>query len=104
MSKLMQVVGIKEDSSDSGCKSIHLWELQRGSLRWHEVGMVPKEMNLMRYNFDSYSHGDYIFMLYATRLLYHNVAANTWSFAPPCDRICENFQEFCFEPKLAAVP
>jgi hypothetical protein len=100
----MQVVGIKEGGgSDSGCKSIELRGLCRGSLQWTEMGSVPHHMNHMRYNFDSYSHGDFVFLLYATKLLVHNIATGAWTFAPPCDHVCENFQEFCFKPRLNMV-
>lgn len=89
--------------SDSGCKSIELRGLGRGSLQWTEMGSVPHHMNHMRYNFDSYSRGHFVFLLYATKLLVHNIATGAWSFAPPCHHVCENFQEFCFEPRLNMV-
>lgn len=86
--------------ADSGCQSIRLYQLPRGMLEWTEVAVVPEHMNVMRYNFDSYGLGNFIFMLFATKLLIFDAAAGTWSFAPHCDRICENLQEFCFEPRL----
>ena len=86
--------------ADSGCESIRVHQLPRGTLEWSEVAVVPEHMNVMHYNFDSYGLGDFIFMLFATKLLLFNTAAGTWSFAPHCDRIRENLQEFCFEPRL----
>ena len=42
-------------------------------------------------------------VLYATELLVHNVVNGAWSFTPPCNHVWENFQEFCFEPRLNMV-
>lgn len=96
-----QVVGVKKNmNADAGCESIQLHQLLRGTLEWSEVIIVPEHMNVMRYNFDSYGIGDFIFMLFATKLLLFNAAAGTWSFAPYCDCICHNLQQFCFEPRL----
>lgn len=99
--RLIMVVGFKKNmDADSGCESIHLHQLPRGTLEWSEVAVVPEHMNVMRYNFDSYGLGDFVFMLFATKLLLFNAAVGTWSFAPQRDHICENLQEFCFEPRL----
>ncbi|KAG0582048.1 hypothetical protein KC19_3G029700 [Ceratodon purpureus] len=98
---LVMVVGIKKNmAADSGCESIHVHQLPRGTLDWSEVAVVPEYMNVMRYNFDSYGLGDFIFMLFAAKLLVFDTTYGTWSFAPHCDHICKNLQEFCFEPRL----